>query len=648
MTLFAAAAVVLASTPTSTPWRLGAVCEHMGNYTNGVRAQDMLRGKHLRVLNLGWAPFATVDASAPKGWTGMDVDLLNHYSWLLGFTWEMHDIGYPATTWTQHVIDYSYQGDLVGSFWVPSAERRDHMIQLRGHLDVSTILVTMRETPTRDESFSGIMRNSLWSWARPFSRGMWIMVIALILISGIVDWLAEVLNYPDHKLYSSLYEYCAGILWGGFEHPLSRASGIYQIVVAFVLLVLTASYTANLAAFITLSNAPALRATSIAQMDINKQPLCATAGGWTTRFGALYPRSNYQLFQGSSSSRDAATALRASGPNRQCDAVVTQRNYYDQWRTDGVNCQMEMAETLFSESGGWATNRNSECVQHALDYALYVLQTNGTVDQIYRSYSPIAACGTTSSSSTRRLHEPSTEPRMEGNMQAEMLANEDAEGGADGGAGVHGRRLSGHGAQGLAAMNLYDFGGVVFIWFIATVLVVLYTTGLRLQIFLNERRKKREARRAEALGRLGQNIKMTVMAPNYATGKKADKNGLLNALRVLAGHRAPKPVRDPECANEFGLKPGMNVDNESLMLREVLRQLGGLNRQIERFQSQTQMAEADARLNRATKTAGKMTNPTSTDAAPSAREAQMSWLQDAETVNDAAKVTSSSAMVEEP
>jgi hypothetical protein len=142
MTLFAAAAVVLASTPTSTPWRLGAVCEHMGNYTNGVRAQDMLRGKHLRVLNLGWAPFATVDASAPKGWTGLDVDLLNHYSWLLGFTWEMHDIGYPATTWTQHVIDYSYQGDLVGSFWVPSAERRDHMIQLRGHLDVSTILGT--------------------------------------------------------------------------------------------------------------------------------------------------------------------------------------------------------------------------------------------------------------------------------------------------------------------------------------------------------------------------------------------------------------------------------------------------------------------------------------------------------------------------
>jgi hypothetical protein len=101
------------------------------------------------------------------------------------------------------------------------------------------------------------------------------------------------------------------------------------------------------------------------------------------------------------------------------------------------------------------------------------------------------------------------------------------------------------------------------------VLVVLYTTGLRLQIFLNERRKKREARRAEALGRFGQNIKMAVMAPNYATGQKTDKSGILNALRVLAGHRAPKPVRDPECANEFGLKPGMNVDNESLMLREV-------------------------------------------------------------------------------
>jgi hypothetical protein len=36
-------------------------------------------------------------------------------------------------------------------------------------------------------------------------------------------------------------EYCAGVLWGGFERPLSRNSAVYQIVLGFILLVVNAS-----------------------------------------------------------------------------------------------------------------------------------------------------------------------------------------------------------------------------------------------------------------------------------------------------------------------------------------------------------------------------------------------------------------------
>ena len=36
----------------------------------------------------------------------MDIDLLNQLSWLLGFTYEIVDMGYPPSgqTWTQHAV----------------------------------------------------------------------------------------------------------------------------------------------------------------------------------------------------------------------------------------------------------------------------------------------------------------------------------------------------------------------------------------------------------------------------------------------------------------------------------------------------------------------------------------------------------------
>ena len=41
---------------------------------------------------------------------------------------------------------------------------------------------------------------------------------------------------------------------------------------------------------------------------------------------------------------------------------------------------------------GWMTSRLSPCVQYAIDWALFQLEYNGTVDQLYRSYVPIAPC----------------------------------------------------------------------------------------------------------------------------------------------------------------------------------------------------------------------------------------------------------------
>jgi hypothetical protein len=112
----------------------------------------------------------------------------------------------------------------------PNPTRRDSALQLIGHLDISTVLVSRSDT----SHVKSLSWETLFSCAQPFSTALWFTFVALILFSGVVDWIAERDHAPGHQLTASLYEYCAGVLWGGFEHPLSRTSAVYQIILAFI------------------------------------------------------------------------------------------------------------------------------------------------------------------------------------------------------------------------------------------------------------------------------------------------------------------------------------------------------------------------------------------------------------------------------
>ena len=54
-------------------------------------AAEHLRGKHLRVLEMESPPYAYKNSSAPYGWRGFDIDLLEEIAALLGFTFEIHE-----------------------------------------------------------------------------------------------------------------------------------------------------------------------------------------------------------------------------------------------------------------------------------------------------------------------------------------------------------------------------------------------------------------------------------------------------------------------------------------------------------------------------------------------------------------------------
>jgi hypothetical protein len=243
----------------SAQFQTGQVCTGVNN---SMLARDMLRGKHIVINELEWAPFATKDADGV--WSGMDIEFYTQICAILGCTYEVRDMGMPAEggTWTEVLLGELPNADLTGSWWLYTEERFNAGNFLRGHVDIATVLVGTVASQQKDllTRFS----RSFFSFLLPFDYWLWIAIFVMVLFSGSVDFFLERARVPESRWGSSVYEYCAGFLWGGFEYPQSKTSSIYQLFIGFAALVLISSYTAQLAAHMTISARPS---NSVVSMD---------------------------------------------------------------------------------------------------------------------------------------------------------------------------------------------------------------------------------------------------------------------------------------------------------------------------------------------------------------------------------------------
>lgn len=364
-----------------------------GSYTPGttcsdnVDSQQALLGKHLIVMELAWAPFASVDSTAPKGWSGYNIELMDELATLLGFTYEILDIGYPngeiGETWTSHAISNIDNGDVLMSFWFKNMDRMKELVFVDGHIDVSPGLIGLRSKESGTDPWSW---DSITSFMLPFTWALWGCLLLLVILSGVSDYIIERKTSTDARLSASLYEYAAGFLWGGFEYPLSTSSKVFQVLLAFTFLIVISTYTANLAAFITLSAGPGLSVTSMNQAMASGKALCMEEGGYNTRITANFPKMKYELLLEANSAGDRLV------DQTGCEGVLAPKNFYDGWRTNAKYCNLEIVETIFPDTAGWLGSKNSLCVVRAINYGLLDLKVRGVVDRLYFKYFPVISC----------------------------------------------------------------------------------------------------------------------------------------------------------------------------------------------------------------------------------------------------------------
>jgi uncharacterized membrane protein YgcG len=356
----------------------GAICSHVNE---SMAASDFLRGRHLRVMETPWAPFAIADPEASHGWRGLDADLLAKLSASLGFTYEIVHFTKNASegdaSWTDALFRVAAQSDLVMSYWTRTQARMDHVVQIAGHIDMSSVLAA------RLDIVEVTLTDRIVSFLRPYTYSLWGLLVAMTLTAGIVDYLLEFRHEGTSTLGASLYEYVGGMLWGGFSEPRTKVSAVYQIVMSFIVLVTISTYTANLAAFITLSAAPSLSASSIEDVMARGQRVCSyTDNPQVVTYDAIYPRLQIEMYEARLDMRDALVE------NRGCDAVILPRITYDTFKMSEAACKMQLAQTVFPGAAGWVTNRQSSCLQQAFEWALVGLEELGETQKLYFDWLP--------------------------------------------------------------------------------------------------------------------------------------------------------------------------------------------------------------------------------------------------------------------
>jgi hypothetical protein len=190
-------------------------------------SETLLRGAHLRVMEMVWPPYAEKDPSSPSGWRGFDIDLLDAVAAQLGFTYTISEA--PALlsgeTYTDLLLRTVTETDLWLSWWLRSQERMNSTAMLAGHVDASPVLVSpppkkQNSAPRFDAFFA------------PFSYPLWACIGLMIVASGFVDYALEY-GYGG-SLPSSIHEYFSGVLFGGFQDPHTRLSAFFQICCALI------------------------------------------------------------------------------------------------------------------------------------------------------------------------------------------------------------------------------------------------------------------------------------------------------------------------------------------------------------------------------------------------------------------------------
>ncbi|XP_026855587.2 glutamate receptor ionotropic, delta-2 [Electrophorus electricus] len=227
------------------------------------RLENNMRGVILRVVTVLEEPFVMVSENVlgkPKKYQGFSIDVLDALSNYLGFKYEIyvapdHKYGIQQAdgTWNGLIGELVFKRADVGLSALTITPERESVVDFTArYMDHSVGVLLKKAERTMD----------MFACLAPFDLSLWACIAGTVLLVGTLVYLLNWLNPPrlpmgsvsSTTLYNSMWFVYGSFVQQGGEVPYTTLATRMMMGVWWLFaLVVISSYTANLAAFLTIS-----------------------------------------------------------------------------------------------------------------------------------------------------------------------------------------------------------------------------------------------------------------------------------------------------------------------------------------------------------------------------------------------------------
>ncbi|CAB9518622.1 receptor ionotropic, delta-2 [Seminavis robusta] len=366
------------------------VCDRYELYRNGdIELKDALAGLALQPVFIQGDDYV----NSPDG--GIAIELLDAVAERAFFTWRK-SFGVTAAPHTYNMTStemllWSVENyDISIDAWDHSVERMEFGVTFtEPWFDSSFILIDRRRNLRQSNSID------LFNWTKPFEPAVWGMIVFTIILSGLVYQVIEYLNgeREERSLYQWMSDniYLSAINFSqNFEYaPSSLAGRIFGVSMTLWALVITATYTANLASLFVDSKLEPVLVDSMESAVVYGYRVC-TVDNTNMDF---YIRDTYPkaLREARESHLAAFDALR----NGECELLVAG---FDEWHSVQLmeafnpDCDLEWVGDIIKKShAGFAViadagDKCSSLVRDVVNLHLVNLVEEGFLEELKRKY----------------------------------------------------------------------------------------------------------------------------------------------------------------------------------------------------------------------------------------------------------------------
>ncbi|XP_060542936.1 glutamate receptor ionotropic, delta-2 isoform X3 [Pantherophis guttatus] len=242
-------------------------CWNPGTGLNGSltdrRLENNMRGVVLRVVTVLEEPFVMVSENVlgkPKKYQGFSIDVLESLSTYLGFTYEIYvapdqKYGLPLEngTWNGLIGELVLKRADIGISALTITPDRENVVDFTTrYMDYSVGVLLQKAEKTMD----------MFACLAPFDLSLWACIAGTVLLVGLLVYLLNWLNPPrlqmgsmtSTTLYNSMWFVYGSFVQQGGEVPYTTLATRMMMGAWWLFaLIVISSYTANLAAFLTIT-----------------------------------------------------------------------------------------------------------------------------------------------------------------------------------------------------------------------------------------------------------------------------------------------------------------------------------------------------------------------------------------------------------